>query len=267
MAVPCGTMGTNWIPIAARSVIMDSPPQGVKARPWMSFQTFWNFLGELAEKPLPPKIDRSLMSTKSGTDQNNLTSTMQVFGLIDEEGRVQTELINFAIADAEGRKTMLSKWVQESYEAPLRVSAANGTHQDLINAFRDELGMTGADTQRKAITFFQHAAQEAGIDLSPHFRKTRKGQGAPGTPKKRTATRRKSKDEKDDPPPPPAPKGHTQTVTLKSGGTVTLTYDVDLFAVDDDDEAFVLGLVKKLRRYPSADDDSSGASPSQGDDG
>jgi len=36
---------------------------------YMSFQTFWNFIGELAKKPLPPQIDRSLLGSKSGTDQ------------------------------------------------------------------------------------------------------------------------------------------------------------------------------------------------------
>ena len=227
--------------------------------PWMSFQTFWKFLEDVASKPLPPKLDRSMMTSKSGTDQTNLITTMQTFGLIDEASRVQLVFESFQIADADGRKAMLGNWVHVQYGPALRVSAENGTHQDLTNVFRDELGMTGADTRRKAITFFQHAAQHAGITLSPHFPKTRTGSGAPGTPKtKRTGARRKSKQDgngvgsggaSDDK--PPQTQGHTQTVTLKSGGTVTLAYDGNMFEVTDEDEAFVLSLINKLRNYPA----------------
>lgn len=41
----------------------------------------------------------------------------------------------------------------------------------------------------------------------------------------------------------------TQTVTLRSGGTVTLGYDASLFDLDDDDREFVLDLVLKVKNY------------------
>lgn len=40
--------------------------------PYLSFQTFWGFVKELAAKPLPPQIDRTMLDKKSGTDQMNL---------------------------------------------------------------------------------------------------------------------------------------------------------------------------------------------------
>jgi hypothetical protein len=231
-----------------------------KTRPWMSFQTFWNFLEEVVSKPLPPKLDRSMMKSKSGTDQANLISALQLFGLIDESLRVQLVLETFQSADADGRKSMLGDWIRAQYAPALRVSAENGTPQDLTDVFRDELGMTGPDTRRKAITFFQHAAQHAGITLSPHFPKTRTGSGAPGAPRtKRTPTKRKlpKDDDKDNSQNAGKSSGHTQTVTLTSGGTVTLTYDVNMFEVSDEDEGFVLSLIKKLRNYPTVDVGSS----------
>lgn len=165
---------------------MEPPDAEGKSPPWMSFQTFWNFLQDVASKPLPPKLDRSMMTSESGTDQTKLITTMQTFGLIDEAGRVQVVLESFQIADAAGRKAMLGNWVHAQYGPALRVSAQSGTSQDLTDVFREELGMTGAGTRRKAITFFQHAAQHAGITLSPHFPKTRTGSGAPDTPRPST---------------------------------------------------------------------------------
>lgn len=229
-----------------------------KARPWMSFQTFWNFLEEVTSKPMPRKLDRSIMTTKSGTDQNNLIAAMQTFGLIDTEGRVQSELETFQAGGVGERKQMLARWIHAEYPGPLRVSTENGTPQDLHDAFRDDFGMTGPDTRRKAVTFFQHAAQHAGIELSPNFPKTRTGSGAPGVPRpKRTGTRRKPKvDDGADgsgngSTQVTASRGHSQTVTLNSGGTVTLTYDVNMFDVSDTDEEFVMALIKKLRKYPA----------------
>lgn len=223
--------------------------------PYMSFLTLWNFLAELSAKPLPPKLDRSIMSSKSGTDQNNLMSALEAFGFLDEGGVVLEDLQRFAAADADGRKEILRTLLEVYYAPALEVSNQNGTPNDLKAVFRDKFAISASDTQRKSITFFLHAAREAGLELSPHFPKTRAGSGAPGAPKAKKATPRKKAEATD---PPDTSKrastsgGHTQTVHLKSGGTVTLAYDVNMFDVTDDDEQFVLGLIKTLRTYKSA---------------
>lgn len=46
--------------------------------------------------------------------------------------------------------------------------------------------------------------------------------------------------------------GHTQTVHLHSGGTITLAYDVNMFEVNDADQEFVLALIGKMKAYKSA---------------
>ena len=51
---------------------MDEPNGQTFKPPYLSFQTFWAFLDELAAKPLPPQIDRSMLDKKSGTDQAGL---------------------------------------------------------------------------------------------------------------------------------------------------------------------------------------------------
>jgi hypothetical protein len=232
---------------------MDDDAQGFKP-PYMSFQTFWKFIKELGAKPLPPRIDRSLMASKSGTDQANLTMALSSFGLVDDESNVLPLLQQLTSADEEGRKTILADMVSRNYVGPMEVSRNNGTSKDLESVFRDNYpSIASADTRRKSVTFYLHAAREAGLDLSVHFPKTRSGSGAPGMAKPRKVTRRKS---------PPeqgenvlngqagAPtKGNTYTVELASGGTIFAIIDVDIFQLSTEDRDYVIDLVDKLKGY------------------
>ena len=216
--------------------------------PYMSFQTFWTFINYMADKPLPPRIDRTLMLSKSGSDQAGLASALCAFGLTDTKGTVQPALTALVAMGPEEHKVALGNLVREYYSAPMQLSAKNGTTGELNEVFLNSYsGMGASDTRRKAITFFLHAARTAGIALSPHFPSTRAGAGGPGTSKPRRSPGKRK------PSTPPsgdqsqAPRngsGHTQTVALNSGGTVTLIYDVNLFEMDETDEAYVLGLGK-----------------------
>ena len=151
--------------------------------PYMSFQTFWSFIEELASKPLPPGIDNSLMSTKSGTDRANSAMALTSFGLTDAGGRVQPELVTLVETPPDARKAAFGNLIRRNYIGPLRVSAENGTSADLYKAFDDEYpSIASSDTRRKAVTFFLHASRAAGIELSVHFPETRPGSGAPGCP-------------------------------------------------------------------------------------
>jgi hypothetical protein len=238
---------------------LDENPEDFKP-PYMSFLTFWNFIDELSRKPLPPRIDRSLMASKSGTDQANLTMALTSFSLTDAEANVQPRLQALVISNEDGRKQMLAEMVQSNYAGPMRVSAENGTQADLVAVFKDDYpGIASADTRRKAITFFLHAARTAGIEVSAHFPQTRAGSGAPGAAKpKRTGSARRrpagaagnsgevnsgTKGGKADP-------GDHHMIELASGGSVSVVLNVNLWDLSDTDREFVIGLVKKLKGYP-----------------
>ena len=55
------------------------------------------------------------------------------------------------------------------------------------------------------------------------------------------------------------------SVNLRSGGTVTLSYSVDLFTLSDEDDEFIRGLISAVRSYgpntpspkPAAESESS----------
>lgn len=227
--------------------------------PYMSFQTFWRFVEELRSKPLPPQIDRSLMRSKSGTDQANLNSTLDAFGLVGPSGEVRAELKALVHGDEPGRRRVLAEMIRHHYPVPIAVSEQNGTNQQLQEAFRDAYGMTAADTRRKATTFFLHACREAEIELSPYFPSTRAGSGAPGASKPRKPPRRRATTSSGTEAngqtaqgTGPVPAGDAYSVTLASGGTVGVTVSVNLFELSTDDRNFVIELIDKLKGYGPA---------------
>lgn len=226
--------------------------------PYLPFTTLWNFVGELAAHPLPPAIDRSLMGTKSGSDQVNLMATLRTFGMIDDDRKVQPAFVDFAVADETARKQYLRVLVEKYYADALAVSSQNGTEQQLHECFRDTYGIDGADTRRKAVTFFLHAARRADIPLSPHFPSTRPGSGSPGqrrkSPKKRASNGGNSGGSTGNAAErvetTPRPKSEYETsVKLQTGGTMSLTVNVNPLNLRGEDRQFFYEVVDMLADY------------------
>lgn len=111
--------------------------------PYMAFQTFWRFIDELSGPGLPPVIDRSLMSSKSGTDQANLVTALRSFNLINDDNTVNATFNALVTASGEERKQLLRELVQTYYQPQLAVSAQNGTEQQLNDSFRNGYGIVG----------------------------------------------------------------------------------------------------------------------------
>jgi hypothetical protein len=234
----------------------DPAPNGFRP-PYLAFKTFWTFIEELTAKPLPPKIDRSLMRSKSGSDQIHLTAAMKAFDLIDNDQRV-TGLAGLAATDDEGRIAWLALEIRKRYPDQMQVSADNGTEQQLRDSFKQSFSLESADTVRKAMTFFLHAARTARIEVSTHFPSTRSGSGAPGAPRPRRSARRKA------PTPPPkndsssensafSVSGDVYTLKMASGPTVTLAVQMNVMEASVTDRDFIFHLVDKLRGYSNGE--------------
>lgn len=225
--------------------------------PFMAFATFWNFIADLGSRPLPPQIDRSIMASKSGTDQNNLIAALTGFDLIDSNNRVQPALEQLAAKEPDDRKTALANLVRKYYGPAVALSENHGTHQQLQDVFKDQLGLDGsADTRRKAITFFLHALRTADLPVSANFPATRSGSGGPGVGKKRAKAPRAQTPKPTDPiaeplVPPPATTAFSTQVRLKAG-TVRLTVDVNPIELRGADRAFFYDLVDKIEDYAAA---------------
>ncbi len=224
--------------------------------PYMSFQTFWSFVGELASKPLPPQIDRSMMDTKSGGDQANILGALKGFRLIADNNAVTAGLERLVVLDAGARKDALASTLREYYPNQIAVSEQNGTEKLLLDSFETDFGYAG-DTRRKAMTFFLHAARHAGIQLSPHFPQTRSGSGSGPRPK-RTTSKRKNGGGGEDMKKVVPHEGDTYTVTLPESGTVlTLTVKSNAFALSKSksDRDFVFGIVDTLTGWALSGDE------------
>lgn len=235
--------------------------------PWFPFQTFWGFITGLSEKPLPPQIDRSMMGTKSGSDQMNLFSTLKFFSLIDENNSVEPKLKELVAATPDSRKLILMSMLRDNYAAQFEVSDQNGTEKQLLDSF--EPTGYGNDTRRKAMTFFLHAAREAGLTLSPHFPATRMGSGRSNPPRV-SRIRKKSSQLSGGGTPSSGAKVHKTggagepfVLNLNSGGQVTVAVSVDLWTLDDHDRDFVIELVDKIRGYTVRPELSSRSETSQ----
>ena len=254
---------------------MDEPSQNDFRPPYLSFKTFWSFLEELLSNPVPPQIDRSLMRSKSGSDQVNLTAALKAFGLIDA-GQTVTGLRELASGEEQARIRWLADQVRKHYPVQVKVSEENGTEQQLRESFRESFKIESADTLRKAMTFFLHAARAAGIAISPHFPTTRSGSGAPGTPKpRRSASRRKAAADSSNSSrgngsaKSGSADGDTYSVDLASGGSVSVVVSVNLFELTKTDRKFVIELVDALRDYDakaSAAGDTGRGEPGSGGD-
>jgi len=235
----------------------------------MSFQTIWAFLAELSAKPLPPQIDRSMLASKSGTDQAAILSALRFFDFVEEDNTVQASLQGFVGLDEAGKRAALNDLVLSRYPDQMAISRQNGTEKLLLDSFEESFGFTG-ETRRKAATFFLHTARMAGIALSPHFPVTRSGPGAPaGSRAKRTTRRKPPVGRQPTPAPAAEPKaasGDTYTVRLQAGGTVTLIVNVGHFALSKHktDREFVQGLMDKLTEYGEVEESSDGGDTPEG---
>lgn len=218
--------------------------------PYFAFQTFWTFMADLAAKPLPPKIDRSLLKSKSGTDQLNLLLALRTFDLMDAEQNVNaSNLAPIAQGPEDARARALGDLVRLYYSKALALSDESGTEGQLQDLFRDEFGIASADTRRKAVTFFLHAARRAGIELSPHFPSTRSGSGGPGASRQKRPTPPKRKASSGSAETPLVTTLQTSTgeiVNVSFGNAGTVTVSVDVKWLNLPDEAFT-GLRKVIR--------------------
>jgi hypothetical protein len=192
------------------------------------------------------------MRSKSGSDQANLTAALKAFSLIDAN-QVVTGLRDLAAADSTGRFHWLAQQLRPHDPDQLKVSEENGTEQQLKDSFKESFALESADTTRKAMTFFLHAARTANVEVSPHFPTTRSGSGAPGTPKPRRLSAKRK--------PPAVPpvrdeaassltvSGDVYTLTMDSGPVVTLAVQINVMEASVTDREFIFQIVDKLRGY------------------
>lgn len=146
--------------------------------PYVSFKTFYNFI-EPFKLAMPSRIDRSLMKSHSGAQQNQLIGAFKSLGLMTDEGRPTDKLIRLVKSEGQERQKALKDILVGGYPFLFRdgrdLTAA--TQRQLDDAF-SACGISG-DTIRKCVSFFIAAAKYAELPLSPYLKTTRTRSSSP----------------------------------------------------------------------------------------
>ncbi len=209
--------------------------------PYPAFSTLNSFLTHLGSKPIPPRIDRSLMVGIANGVQTQVLAALREFGLIDEANQVTDRLVG-ATRD-ETRQAIYREILTSYYANQMELSEGKGTAAQLAESFKPS-GYTGS-TLRKAITFFLNLAAAGDVPLSPHFR----------PPAQRTTVRKRPSKAVPSPgadlpslQPVPTHRNAVRT-ELPSGGSLTLVCEVDFVNMSREDRSFMYHLVDELNDY------------------
>ena len=227
--------------------------EGRAVPPYTSFATLLNQLDRMEREGVPSRIDKTYLTGMAGGTQNQFRHALRSLGLIGPNGESTATLVELAKRPDE-RPALLARILRERYPTlvALGENATRGQLDEALAAYN----LTGA-TARKAGTFFLAAATYAGLPLSPHFKSGLPGgvRRASGNGTGRRAARyRKAAEaagsaagQSSNSTPPGAV---THTVSLASGGTVTVAVSMNIFELSRSDRAFVLALVDALQGYP-----------------
>jgi Family of unknown function (DUF5343) len=159
--------------------------------PYISFRTLLNLIERMADEDVPPRIDRSFLSGLSGGYQTQVLAALRSLGLMEDDGRVTTRL-QALVDQPEQRATIIGAILRERYPEAIALGEEKATQGQLEEQFK-AYGISGA-TLRKAIAFFLHAANFAGIPVSPFFKTPSATQAGTSTRRRTTRPRVTPKD-------------------------------------------------------------------------
>lgn len=233
-----------------------------KAAVYVAWPTFKNSLDRLAQG-IPNVIDRTVFPGLSGGVQSQLFAGMRFLGLIDEKSIPQPALHDLAAPDEAERKTKLAAILRDEYAQLFALDLEKTTPGQLLETMRTAYGVSG-DTAEKAMRFFLSAVEYADIPVSQLLKSGKAANGGPTTRRRgRKPKQQKPAEQVNTPPPlggaPPPTGGESRSVTLKSGGTLTISATVGWLSLSTSDRNFVFGLIDKLAEYEQdAADDEQG---------
>lgn len=244
----------------------NGPDTSEHAAAYVGWGTFKNFILEGMKDGPPNVIDKSIMSGMAGGLQGHLLSSLKFLGLIDDRGVPLEPLLKLTTGNEADQKETLAAIIHQRYAALIAIGLERASMKQLLDTLETAFRVSG-ETKEKAARFFISAAQFAGISLSRHIL-----EGGISSGRRRAAKRpatapiaevERSREAK--PPVPTSPTtplvGESRTVTLASGGTLTLSASVGFMKLAKADRDFVFGLIDQLDQYeadnPSAADEQA----------
>lgn len=217
--------------------------------PYVPFNTFNNAIEAMVT--LPPRLDKGMWPSYSGAIQSQLWSAFKFFQLVNPDG-TPTLALDTLVKDKANRKAHLKRLLDTYYPALMSLDLARATLGHFNEAMKS-YGL-GAETQKKASSFFLQAAKAAGMELSSYILSNTR---TPGLKRTKRINTNRSKTQTVIPaavPPPPAGNGPTRTIQLENGISLTLTASQDSFNMTTKDRNFVFKLLDEMQVFASGKD-------------
>ncbi len=144
--------------------------------PYLAYARFESFIGSLHGKPLPTRIDRSLMHKMSGGDQSQVRVALRFLGLAEGDDSAVTGKLKLLVETYEkppspAWKAHFAEIIRNAYEPIVGELGVTATQGQLDERFR-EVGKLSGSSLVKAVRFYLAAAGAAGVPVSPHFKGT-----------------------------------------------------------------------------------------------
>ena len=160
----------------------DNPSRTPPYIPWRTFDSVTT--GFSTSGGVPSKLDRSILSTMSGSGRSAFLVGLRFLNLVDSENHPLPLLESYVTSEGEERKSILREILASSYRFLSEPSfdLTRATASQLSEAMGREGSSTS--TREKAVAFFLKAAEAAGITVSPHILKRKHTPSS--TPKPRT---------------------------------------------------------------------------------
>jgi hypothetical protein len=250
MPIPIGIRIGEHAPPKGSIMATESTP--AKTPPYIPWRTFTNTLDALARN-VPNRIDKTAFPGQSGAGQTQLLIAFRFLGLITDDGKPTPTLHALAVQDEAARKTALRKVMEDKYATLFALNLLKTTPAEFAERMTEVYAVNG-DTRLKATRFFLAAADYLDIQVSPLLLRDKTKPTGGGTTKsvvrKRRARRNDVPDDDDDiDDDVDSAAGESRTVTLRSGGTLTLSASTKFMALSSSDRTFVFGLIDKLEEY------------------
>jgi hypothetical protein len=164
----------------------EAPKTASVPPPYISFKTLTNLIERMEQKPPPPRIDRSYLIGMSGGYQSQVLAALRWLDLVGDDGELRPTLIKL-VQEPYSRTQTIAGLLEDRYGPVVALGKTNATQGQLEEAFR-AYGLSGS-TVRKAIAFYLHAADYAGLPVSPHFRiPPARGSNVAAKPKRKSST-------------------------------------------------------------------------------
>ncbi len=139
--------------------------------PAIAFKGVEELWDRMAREVIPDKFDRKYLADKAEGTQFGYRQSFRDMGLTTSDDRPTPLLDELVHANEADRRELFGKIMLERW-ADL---AGASSRDDFFLLLRDRYKLTSEAQQRKTLTFFVHAADYAGLKISPDIRPAKPG--------------------------------------------------------------------------------------------